>query len=144
MKKIIIFIFLIITNLIYSEVREIVKDSKGNNVVLMEDNTWKFEKEIKSIKEFESKVKLSIVELSSKRSDARNLVGSVTNHSRKKLNHVTYGIKWKIDGQYSILKTFTIKDLNYKETKEFNKIIHLKHIPGRDYKIEILDFKWAN
>ena len=144
MKKKIIFIFLIVTILTYSEIKEVVKDADGNNIVLMKDKTWELEKEFESLKEFESKVKLSNVKVSAKRSDGRSLTGSVTNQSRKKLECVTYNVKWEIDGQYSILRTFTIKDLNYKQTKEFNKRIKLEGISGRDYKIEVLDFKWAN
>ncbi|MEI6856060.1 hypothetical protein [Psychrilyobacter sp.] len=144
MKKIIIFTFLAITILTYSEVKEIVKDSKGNNIVLMEDNTWTLETEFESKKEFESKVKLSNVEVSSKRSDGRNLTGTVTNQSRKKLEYVTYNVIWKIDGQYSILRTFTIRNLNYRESQEFNKRVKLERISGRDYKIEVFDFKWEN
>ncbi len=144
MKKMIVFTFLAITILTYSEIKEIVKDAKGNNIVLMKDKTWELEKEFESIKEFESKVKLSNVEVSAKRSDGRSLTGSVTNQSRKTLEYVTYNVKWKIDGQYSILRTFTIKDLSYRQTKEFNKRIKLEGISGRDYKIEVFDFKWAN
>ncbi|MCS5421404.1 MULTISPECIES: hypothetical protein [Psychrilyobacter] len=127
-----------------SEAKEIVKDAEGKNIVLKEDKTWEPEKEVESKKEFEKKVKLSNVELSPKRSDGRSLTGSITNKSRKKLEYVTYNVIWKIDGQYSIVKTFTIKNLDYNETKEFNKRIHLKGISGRDYKIEILDFEWED
>jgi len=144
MKKIIIFIFLAITILTYSEIKEVVKDAEGKNIVLMKDNTWILEKEFQNIKEFENKVKLSNVEVSSKRSDGRSLTGTVTNQSRKKLEYVTYNIIWKIDGQYSILRTFTIKDLDYRESQKFNKRVKLEGISGRDYKIEILDFKWKN
>ncbi|WP_028855885.1 hypothetical protein [Psychrilyobacter atlanticus] len=142
MKKIIIFTFLAITISTYSEVKEIVKNAKGKNILLMEDNTWELEKEFESVKEFENKVKLSNVEVSAKRSNGRSITGKVTNQSRKKLDYVTYNIKWKIDGQYSTLKTFTIKDLDYRECKEFNKRIKLERISGRDYKIEVSDFKW--
>jgi len=144
MKKMIIFTFLAITILTYSEVKEVVKSSKGKNILLMENKTWEFEKEFEGVKEFETKVKLSNVEVSAKRSNGRSITGTVTNQSRKKLDYVTYEIKWLIDGQYSILKTFTIKDLDYRESKEFNKRIKLEGIPGRDYKIEVLNFKWKN
>lgn len=142
MKKIIIFTFLAITILTYSEVKEVVKNSEGKNILLMEDKTWASEKEFESVKEFESKVKLSNVDVSPKRSDGRSLTGTVTNQSRKKLEYVTYNVKWKIDGQYSILRTFTIKDLKYRESRDFNRRIKLEGIPGRDYKVEVLDFKW--
>ena len=144
MRKMIIFTFLAITILTYSNVKEVVKDAEGNNIVLMEDKTWELEKKVESKKEFENKVKLSNLEMSPKRSDGRSLTGSITNQSRKKLEYVTYNVIWKIDGQDSIVKTFTIKDLDYKETREFNKRIQLRYISGRDYKIEILDFKWED
>lgn len=142
MKKIIIFTFLAIVISTYSEVKEVVKNAEGKNIILMEDKTWTSEKEFESVKEFESKVKLSNVDVSPKRSDGRSLTGTVTNQSRKKLEYVTYNVKWKIDGQYSILRTFTIKDLKYRESRDFNRRIKLEGIPGRDYKVEVLDFKW--
>lgn len=142
MKKIIILIFLAIAILTYSEIKEIVKDSEGNSIILFEDKTWEFEKKVKSIEEFKKKVKLSIFELSSKRSDGRSLKGSVTNQRRKKLEYVTYNIIWNSNGQDIIVETFTIKNLDFRETKDFNRRIHLREISGRDYKIEILDFKW--
>lgn len=142
MKKIIIFTFLAIVISTYSEVKEVVKNAEGKNIILMEDKTWASEKEFESVKEFESKVKLSNVDVSPKRSDGRSLTGTVTNQSRKKLEYVTYNVKWKIDGQYSILRTFTIKDLKYRESRDFNRRIKLEGIPGRDYKVEVLDFKW--
>jgi hypothetical protein len=144
MKKMIIFTFLAITILTYSEVKEVVKSAEGKNILLMENKTWEFEKEFEGVKEFETKVKLSNVEVSAKRSNGRSITGTVTNQSRKKLDYVTYEIKWLIDGQYSVLKAFTIKDLDYRESKEFNKRIKLEGISGRDYKIEVLDFKWKN
>ena len=142
MKKIIIFTFLAITILTYSEVKEVVKNAEGKNILLMKDKTWALEKDFESVKEFENKVKLSNVEVSAKRSNGRSVTGTVTNQSRKKLEYVTYEIKWMIDGQYSTLKTFTIKDLDYRESEEFNKRIKLERISGRDYKIEVSDFKW--
>jgi len=144
MKKIITLIFLAITISTYSEIKEIVKDSKGNNIILMVDKTWEFEEDLKRIEEFEKKVKLSIFELSSKRSDGRSLKGSVTNQNRKKLEYVTYNIIWNSNGQDIIVETFTIKNLDFRETKKFNRRIHLREISGRDYKIKILDFKWAD
>ena len=142
MKKIIIFTFLAVTILTYSEVKEVVKNAEGKNILLMKDKTWALEKDFESVKEFENKVKLSNVEVSAKRSNGRSVTGTVTNQSRKKLEYVTYEIKWMIDGQYSTLKTFTIKDLDYRESEEFNKRIKLERISGRDYKIEVSDFKW--
>lgn len=142
MKKIIIFTFLAITILTYSEVKEVVKNAEGKNILLMKDKTWALEKDFESVKEFENKVKLSNVEVSAKRSNGRSITGTVTNQSRKKLEYVTYEIKWMIDGQYSTLKTFTIKDLDYRESEDFNKRIKLERISGRDYKIEVSDFKW--
>ena len=142
MKKIFTFIFLAITISTFSEVEEIVKNNKGNNVVLMKDNTWKLENEFETIHEFKNKVKLSNLDLSAKRGDGRSLTGNVTNNNRKTLEFVTYSVKWRINGQYSILRTFTIKDLKYRESKEFNKRIKLDGISGRDYKIEVSNFKW--
>lgn len=144
MKKIFIFIFLAVTLLTYSEIKEIVKNSDGENIALMEDKTWKLEKELETKQEFESKIILSDLVMSPKRSNGRSLTGSVTNTSRDKLEYVTYNVIWNIDGQDSIVKTFTIKDLSYKETREFDKRIHLQYISGRDYKVEVLDFKWEN
>jgi len=143
MKKIIIFIFLATIISTYSEVKEVVKNAEGKNILLMENKTWELEKEFESVKEFEKKVKLSNVEVSAKRSNGRSVTGAVINQSRTKLDYVTYEIKWMIDGKYSTLKTFTIKDLRYKESKEFNQRIKLERISGRDYKIEVLDFKWG-
>jgi len=142
MKKSFIFIFLVLTISTYSEVKEIIKDSQGNNIVLMEDKTWEFEKRIETLNEFQEKIQLSNLELSSKRSDGRSLTGSVTNKNRKKLKYVTYNIIWKSNGQDVLVETFTIKNLSYRETKKFNRRIHLRDISGRDYRIEILDFKW--
>lgn len=142
MKKIIIFIFLTTIISTYSEVKEVVKNSEGKNILLMENKTWELEKEFESIKEFENKIKLSNVEVSAKRSNGRSITGIVINQSRTKLDYVTYEIKWMIDGKYSTLKTFTVKDLGYKESKEINQRIKLEGISGRDYEIEVLDFKW--
>lgn len=142
MKKIIIFIFLTTIISTYSEVKEVVKNSEGKNILLMENKTWELEKEFESIKEFENKIKLSNVEVSAKRSNGRSITGIVINQSRTKLDYVTYEIKWLIDGKYSTLKTFTVKDLGYKESKEINQRIKLEGISGRDYEIEVLDFKW--
>ncbi|MGB6128371.1 MAG: hypothetical protein WBG30_06435 [Psychrilyobacter sp.] len=142
MKKIIIFIFLTTIISTYSEVKEVVKNSEGKNILLMENKTWELEKEFESIKEFENKIKLSNVEVSAKRSNGRSITGIVINQSRTKLDYVTYEIKWMIDGKYSTLKTFTVKDLGYKESKKINQRIKLEGISGRDYEIEVLDFKW--
>lgn len=144
MKKSIVFVFLAITISTYSEVKEIVKNAQGKNIMLMEDKTWQLEKEFESNKEFENQVKLSNIEMSSKRGGGRSLTGSVTNESRRTLEYVTYNVIWNFNDQDSIVKTFTIKDLSHNQTKDFNRRIHLKDITGKDYKIEVLDFKWEN
>jgi hypothetical protein len=144
MKKIIMLAFLVISIAPYSSVEEVVQNSKGEKVLLMKDKTWQLEHEKEQIKEFENKVKLENIEVSAKRSNGRSVTGTVINTSRDRLKYVTYKIKWFIDGDYSTLKEFTIKDLGYKESKNFNKRIKLEGISGRDYKIEVSDFKWED
>ncbi len=143
MKKIVLFSFLVFSIVSYSEVKEVVKNSAGEDIVLMSDNTWKVESEFEDSKEFEEKVKLTNVEMSAKRSNGRTLTGTITNNSRKRLEYVTYKVKWMIDGDYSTLRDFTIKNLGYRESKDFKYRIKLEGISGRDYKLEVSDYKWC-
>jgi len=144
MKKTFLIIFTLFFMYSYSEIKEKVITSDGQVIVLMEDKTWEYEERLNDIKDFESKIKLSNLEVSAKRSNGRSLTGTITNLNRKKLEYVTYKIKWLIDGEYSTLREFTIKDLDYNESRDFNYRIKLEGISGRDYKLEVSDYKWED
>jgi len=144
MKKTFLIIFTLFSMYSYSEIKEKVITSDGQVIVLMEDKTWEYEERLNDIKDFESKIKLSNLEVSAKRSNGRSLTGTITNLNRKKLEYVTYKIKWLIDGEYSTLREFTIKDLDYNESRDFNYRIKLEGISGRDYKLEVSDYKWED
>jgi hypothetical protein len=143
MKKIVVLSFLVFSIISYSEVKEVVKNSEGENILLMKDQTWQVEAKSESAKEFEENVVLSNLEMSAKRSNGRSLTGTITNNSRNKLEYVTYKIRWNIDGDYSTLKEFTIRDLGYRESKDFNHRIKLEGISGRDYKVEVESFEFS-
>ena len=144
MKKTFLIIFTLFSIYSYSEIKEKVITSDGQVIVLMEDKTWEYEERLNDIKDFESKIKLSNLEVSAKRSNGRSLTGTITNLNRKKLEYVTYKIKWLIDGEYSTLREFTIKNLDYNESRDFNYRIKLEGISGRDYKLEVSDYKWED
>ena len=144
MKKTFLIIFTLFSMYSYSKIKEKVITSDGQVIVLMEDKTWEYEERLNDIKDFESKMKLSNLEVSAKRSNGRSLTGTITNLNRKKLEYVTYKIKWLIDGEYSTLREFTIKDLDYNESRDFNYRIKLEGISGRDYKFEVSDYKWED
>ena len=134
MKKTFLIIFTLFSMYSYSKIKEKVITSDGQVIVLMEDKTWEYEERFNDIKDFESKIKLSNLEVSAKRSNGRSLTGTITNLNRKKLEYVTYKIKWLIDGEYSTLREFTIKDLAEKiieMTQSSSKLIY-RSLPEND------------
>ena len=119
MKKIIIFCFLAISIFSYSGVQEVVKNNQGKNIILMTDHTWVYEEQYSSVESFNGQVKLSDITMTSKRNDGRTLKGTISNQSRNNLEYVTYNVMWKVKGLYTIVETFTIKNLKPRESREF-------------------------
>jgi len=142
MKKIFLFLSFAISAFTFSTDEEIVQNSSGEKIILKSDKTWEYESSQKSIKEFKKYVQLYDIEVSAKRSNGRSVTGKIKNNNRKTLEFVTYRIMWRVNDSYASLNEFTIRNLKYRESRDFNRRVKLEGISGRDYKIEVLEFKW--
>ncbi|WP_319370708.1 DUF3157 family protein [uncultured Ilyobacter sp.] len=132
---------ILLTNLSFAANVEVIKNSKGEEIVLKSDKTWESMESYYRKSEFKKMVKVENLEVDSKDDDFRRVTFDVVNYSEYDLEYVVYKVKILFEDEYSLRKLITVSNLKSGETFQVKRHINVDDIDGRNVVVEVLDFK---
>ncbi len=121
--------------------KQVVVNNYGEKIYLDSDGTWILDSRKSEIENLLKVIDIDVTSLNPKKNQYRTMTIEVKNNSNKTLKYMAIGVKFKFGVEYSLRKIIIVRDLEPKKLEKIMRHISVQDIEGRDYKLEIIDYK---